>query len=195
MLSEKNIIIEDELAQFEKRAAAFNKDYKTGRNFEVITRQSTKLIVGTGENKGLVIGKSDLVLLHQVMGMIHRFYKEELITPQNYVLKDLKCSGGVQEFIETPTLSDLIFFLKGKDDPVFLGQVSEESQSLCKMFLNKEENSAIDLDSLNKTDQELYEHSTALAKYGRRTVFAQRNVLVLGQEKDHRIIIAPVDVE
>jgi hypothetical protein len=193
--SEEKTVKECEFTQFERRVRAFSEDYENGRNFEVIVRHGTKLKVGTGDNEGLVIGKSDLMLLQEVMEKLHRLYKETSITPRHYVLKDLKCFSGVQEFIETPTLSDLIFFLKGKDDSTFLGQVSEQAQSLCKEFLNKKENCKIDLDLLNKADQELYEHSTALVKYGRRTIFAQRNVLVLGQEKDGRVIIAPIDIE
>lgn len=185
----------EEKQRFESRALAFKKDYSRGVGFEVVKLHGRSLHIGTGEHRGLVIGKADTVLLQQVLELLKRFFKRESVTPKNYILKELRCAFGVQEFLEQPTLQDLIFFLKGEKNQIYLQQISEYYKKLCEKFLKDPKNEGVTLEKLDVAERELYEHSTALEKYGRRTIFADRNVLVLGQEKDGKVIVAPVDVE
>ncbi|MFA5185237.1 MAG: hypothetical protein WC551_02030 [Patescibacteria group bacterium] len=182
--------------EFLAKARAFYEDYKNGRGFEIVKRSGQKIEIGTGSHRGLIIGKPDLWLLGQVMENLRKLYQEEGIAPQHYVLKELgHCfvdrGVGVQEFVDSPTLNDLTNFLKGD---FYLEEMNSQARKLCEAFLGTPKNRDLTLKKLKAADQELYEHSTQLSKYGRRTIFAQRNVLVLGQE-DKKIIFAPIDVE
>jgi hypothetical protein len=149
-----------------------------------------------GEHKGLIIGKPDLLLLNEVLKSLRRFFKEKEIVPEHFTLRELHCcfvdqNMGVQEFVDQPTLQDLMNYLRGKENEIYLDDVSKEAQELCVNFFSNPKNKGITLDTLIQSDQELYEYSTQLR---RRTIFSQRNIVVLGQD-NNKIILAPVDVE
>jgi len=181
--------------EFKERALSFHDAYAKKSNcFKTIVRSGKAIDVGVGEYEGLIIGKADLVTLRMAMDMLHDLFENKEIVPQTYRLKELyDCrfpdNNGVQEFIDRPTLNDLINFLKGG---IHSELINQQAISRCQEFLDAVGNKGIDLKKLNEADQELYEHSTSLP---RRTIFTERNVLVLGMDPEGRVILAPVDVE
>jgi hypothetical protein len=189
------IPMDEERSEFENRAGAFATEHHAGRGFQKMMISGSELHVGTGEHEGLVAGKSDLWLLDKVMLDLQRLYRERMIIPDNYVMVKLLSYSGVQVFIERPILNDLMNYLRSKMNAIYLDQLSSRGIDLCETFYSEQRNRKVTLEMLMKIEHELYQHSIALVAYGRRTIFANRNILILNAEDDGRVAIAPVDVE
>jgi hypothetical protein len=189
-----------ERENFNARAVAFYQDYLQGVGFRKATFHGSTIEVGMGKYEGLLI-KHDLQVLSMVFDYLRRLFKDEEMTPEKYSLVELPhrfvAPGvGVQEFLEAPTLKVLEDFLRGQKNPVYLEGLSERDRTLCADLLKTPGNEGITYDILRAADQELYEHTKRLRRYGRSTVISEKNILVLGREKgDGRIIIAPIDLE
>lgn len=199
---------------FEKRANAFERDIARGIGFTKVVRDGKEIIVGTGRNKRLV-KKPARSNFGKIFPFIRKIEDELLLRekdpktrPKSYVLVPLKAHPefGIQEYMEKPTLYQLITFLemrKNPNAPMPKGRpaLNKGEILLCKRFAKQYPN--ITLEMLKELEKELRNNVIEVAPPQMifQYHFTPRNVLVLGQRKggrsgkgDRRIKVAIIDI-
>lgn len=202
------------IRHFENRAEAFERDIKRGVGFRRAVRDGKEIIVGTGKHRRLV--KKPQNSNFRMISPFIRQIEEALVLreknpetrPKSYVLVPLEAAPDleIQEYMQKPTLYQLITFLEMKEGPKATRPkgsptLNKEELRLCKRFVKQYPN--ITLKMLRELHRELRNDVIDVApeKMIFQYHFTPRNVLVLGQRKggksgkgDRRIKIAIIDI-
>ena len=202
------------IKHFGKRAEAFARDVAKGIGFREVVRDGKKIFVGTGKHRRLVV-KPRNSNFRKIFPFIRRIEEALLLRekdpktrPKSYVLVPLKASPRleIQEYMEKPTLYQLITFLEMKKAPRAprpegRPALNKEEILLCKRFAKQYPD--ITLEMLKELEKELRHDVIDVAPEEMifQYHFTPRNVLVLGQRKggksgkgDRRIKIAIIDI-
>jgi len=204
----------NDFARFRRRALAWAKDLRQGRQVSRHVERDKRLIVGTvtGKEGRAAVDKKhrrlalkakgfDLGLAIAMQNKVAKYLDIEKITPKHYKFEKFQAfhPENVQEYFNSPTLNELKAFLnagkqmsKPKSPKKWReqGGLTKDQYFVCKRFMSQPQNRGITLASLEEAKNEMERHFRG----GGWILPIDENIIVRGRLKSGKIRATVIDV-